>query len=136
MNEDKVQQLRRYRGLLAEILRQMQEIERCYSIAEKVTPSLCNVRFSPPDGSRIENAVEKIDTLRELLVAQLGELAERREQIERAVNSVPDERLRLLLRYRYIDGLTFEAMAERMGLSVRWVLKLHKKALEIIEVSP
>ena len=134
MNEEKIRWLKSYRGLLAEIQRLQREIERWRSIAEKVTPTLSTVRFTVPDGSRIENAVEKIDTLRDSLAAKLDELIGRRLQIEQMIDAVEDDRLRQLLRYRYIDGMTFEAIAEKMHYSPRWVLKLHKKALEFVSV--
>ena len=134
MNDEKIRWLKSYRGLLAEIQRLQREIERWRSIAEKVTPTLSAVRFTVPDGSRIENAVEKIDTLRGSMAAKLDELIERRIQIERAIDAVEDDRLRLLLRYRYIDGMTFDAVAHEMGLSALWVQKLHKNAIEFIEV--
>ena len=132
MNEEKIRWLKSYRGLLAEIERTRREIERWRSIAEKVTPTLSTVRFTVPDGSRIENAVEKIDTLRDSMAAKMDELIGRRIQIEQAIESVEDDRLRRLLRYRYIDGMTFEAIACEMGLSRQWVHRLHHEALKLL----
>lgn len=133
MNEEKIRWLKSYRGLLAEIQRLQREIERWRSIAEKVTPTLSAVRFTVPDGSRIENAVEKMDTLRDSLAAKLDELIGRRIQIEQAIGAVEDDRLRLLLRYRYIDGMTYEAIAEKIGVSTKWVQRSHKKSLLVLD---
>ena len=135
MNEDKIRWLKSYRGLIAEMQRLQREIERWRSIAEKVTPTLSAVRFTAPNGSRIENRVEKIDTLRDSLAAKMDELIRLRIQIEQAVEAVPDDRLRLLLRYRYIDGMTFEKIAEKMNLSYQWVSKLHGDALEQVQIN-
>ena len=135
MNEDKIRWLKSYRGLIAEMQRLQREIERWRSIAEKVTPTLSAVRFTAPNGSRIENMVEKIDTLRDSLAAKMDELIRLRIQIEQAVEAVPDDRLRLLLRYRYIDGMTFEKIAEKMNLSYQWVSKLHGDALEQVQIN-
>ena len=136
MNEEKIRWLKSYRGLLAEIQRLQREIERWRSIAEKVTPTLSAVRFTVPDGSRIENAVEKIDTLHTRFADALSALVDRRMAIETAVDAIPDERLRLILHYRYIDGMTFDAIAEKMCFSSKWTRKLHKSALEFLEVPP
>ena len=45
-----------------------------------------------------------------------------------------DRQLREVLELRYLDGATFEEIAEEMGLSVRHVLRLHGAALEKISV--
>ena len=55
-----------------------------------------------------------------------------REQVQKAIRSVKDQTLETLLEYRYIDGLTWEDLAEKMHYSYQWVCKLHGKALECI----
>lgn len=132
MNEEKIRWLKSYRGLVAEIERLQREIERWRSIAEKVTPSISAVRYTAPDGSRIENAIEKIDTLRDSLAAKLDELIGCRIQIEQAIDAVEDDRLRLLLRYRYIDGMTIEEAANEMGISRQWISVLQREALDML----
>lgn len=134
MDNAKIEQLRQYLMIQQEAQRLTQEIERWYSVAEKVTPSLTATRFTVPDGSRLENAIEQIDTLRDTLGDRLQDLIKCRRQIEFAIESVSDPRLRMLLRYRYIDGMTWEALAGKMGISPQWAQKLHKIALELMTV--
>lgn len=122
-------ELREYRVLCAEERRLLDEIARWRSAAERVTPTLAGVRFTRADGGRIEMAVEKMDTLRACLAARLTELADRRRRIEQAITALDDARLAHLIRLRYIDGLTFEVIAARMGLSYQWTHKLHRDAL-------
>lgn len=136
MNEEKIRWLKSYRGLLAEIQRLQREIERWRSIAEKVTPTLSAVRFTVPDGSRTENAVEKIDTLHTRFADALSALVDRRMAIETAVDAIPDERLRLVLHYRYIDGMHMEEIAERMRISDRNIRRIHAKAIEALTCPP
>lgn len=133
MNEEKIRWLKSYRGMVAEIQRLQREIERWHSIAEKVTQTFSAVRFTVPDGSRIETAVEKIDTLRDSLAAKLEDLIRRRIQIEHAIDAVEDDRLRQLLRYRYLDWMTFETISEKMGVSTKWVQRSHKKTLDVLD---
>lgn len=134
MNEEKTRGLKSYRGLVAEIQRLQREIERWRSIAEKVTPTLSAVRFTVPDGSRIENAVEHIDTLLDSLAAKLDELIGRRFQIEQTIDRVEDNQLRLLLRYRYIDGMTIEETANELGVSRQWISVLQREALNLLQL--
>ena len=63
------------------------------------------------------------------LYDRLLDAAAVRREIERAIASLGEERLRLLLEYRYIDGLTLEAAAERMHYSWRQAANLHRQAL-------
>ena len=54
-------------------------------------------------------------------------------ELDEAIESVPDARLRRLLKLRYIDFYTWEQIAEKMCYDLRWVHRLHKKALQTIE---
>ena len=69
--------------------------------------------------------VELLERYREKLV----ELRTAQLRIEKAIEPLsPDERM--LMRYRYIDGLTWEEVAVKMGYSWRQVHRIHAKALE------
>ena len=58
-----------------------------------------------------------------------------RKNMERAIQTVPDERLRLLLEYRYFDQLSWEELAEKMNYSYQHVFRLHKQALKALQVA-
>lgn len=52
-----------------------------------------------------------------------------------AIRQVEEPRLAELLELYYIDGFTWEQVAERMGyVDVRWVYVLHGRALKMFEV--
>lgn len=51
-----------------------------------------------------------------------------------AIRSVGEPRLAEVLELYYIDGLTWEQVAQRMGLDQRWVYRLHGKALLLVRV--
>lgn len=52
-----------------------------------------------------------------------------------AIRAVEEPRLAELLELYYIDGLTWEQVAERMGYQdVRWVYELHGRALQRVKV--
>lgn len=53
-----------------------------------------------------------------------------RDAIEHAIETLSDSRQRTVLRLRYLDGLKWEEVAERMCYCLQWVFKLHRKALE------
>ncbi len=56
-----------------------------------------------------------------------------RVETEKIINSVNDGELSALLKYRYIDHMTWEKIAEKMFYSLRTVKYKHKTALDKIK---
>ena len=56
------------------------------------------------------------------------------KEIQGAIERIVDPRLRHLLELRYVQGLTLEAVAERMEYSWRQVQRLHAQALDGLEI--
>ena len=50
------------------------------------------------------------------------------------IDAVEEARLREVLELYYIDGFTWEQVAQRMELDPRWVFRLHGKALLRVKV--
>lgn len=65
-----------------------------------------------------------------LLDRRVRELYAAKNEIIDKIGGVADPKLRVLLTERYINFKTWEKIAEDMGCDVRWVYKLHIKALE------
>lgn len=134
-NQEKKAYLLRYRDNEREIRRLQEEILRWESQSRKTTVSFGGAGGTGGNGEdRLQIAVEKIVRLQNRLTQQVIERVRLREQIEDAIASVEDERLRLLLRYRYIEGWTWEHIAVELLLDYRWVLRLHGKALECLTI--
>ena len=55
-----------------------------------------------------------------------------RHEIEQAIDSLEDTRHRLIMRLRYIDGMCWEDISEKVHYEYRWVLRLHRDALKIL----
>ena len=51
-----------------------------------------------------------------------------------AIRQVEEPRLAEVLELYYIDGFTWEQVAQRMALDLRWVYRLHGKALMCVRV--
>ncbi|WP_100304370.1 hypothetical protein [Lacrimispora celerecrescens] len=49
------------------------------------------------------------------------------------IEALEDEQEKRLLRYRYLRGWRWEAIADKMGYSLRQTFNIHKKALQNIE---
>lgn len=51
------------------------------------------------------------------------------------IETLEDEQEKRLMKYRYIRGYRWEAIADKMGYGIRQVFNIHKKALHKIESS-
>lgn len=71
----------------------------------------------------------------ERLNAELKELEQKREEIRGAIERIENKDERMLLLYRYIQGLKWTAICAEMHVSLSTVKRWHKNALKIIEIS-
>ncbi|MEG1965618.1 MAG: DUF1492 domain-containing protein [Oscillospiraceae bacterium] len=101
----------------------------------KCTSSLSQQISGGSREDKIQTAVEMIDSLRDEIKEQIQNLILEKQKLDNAINSVEDNTLQLLLEYRYIDGLKFENIAEKMSYSWRWILNLHGKALDELKIT-
>lgn len=131
-NQDKIKYLRGYRNNEREIERLREEIVQAKALSKKVTVSFDGVGGSNGE-DKLQVAVERIISLQNGLTAQVIRRVNLRKGIECAIQTVDDERLQQLLKYRYINGLTWESIAVCMHYSWQHLHKLHRKALDAIE---
>ena len=86
--------------------------------------------------SKIETLeAQHLPALKRYYEGKLTELAQEQLAIEQAIDSLgPVERM--LMRYYYIDGLTWEEVSERICYSWAQTHRLHTAAIEQIEDQP
>ena len=84
-------------------------------------------------GGTVENRMEKqiaeIVDLENDIKKEIGEYRLLRDEVKKAIDLQEDEDERLLLKLRYIEGATWEDIAEKMDYSTRHIYRLHKVAL-------
>jgi len=134
-NKDKIKYLKRYITLDREIDRKLKEVDCWRAKLSRLTP----VYSSQPKGggtiySRTEEIIIKIADMEEAINADIDKLIDLKQKIERVIESVPDDKERLLLKYRYLDGKTFEWIAAEMNYHWRSVHKIHISALSKINL--
>lgn len=134
-NEQKIRYLSRYRRLNQRIDRLLEEQSRWREEAMRITPVLSPVPGGGGSGSPIERPMDKVLEIDVEINREIDELQIVRQEIRAALNQLEDENLGLLMEYRYIDGLTWERIAEKMDYSRQWVFRLHGKALQKIELA-
>lgn len=77
--------------------------------------------------------IEQLEELSQIYEERKAKLVDTQIAIERAISSLPSE-LRLLMRYRYIDGLKWEEVNERLNISHMTSVRMHKSALKKLEI--
>jgi len=89
--------------------------------------------------SSLQKYIEALEDLSELYEDKKSELMKTQIAIERAIFSLPPE-LSLLMRYRYIDGMKWEEVNQKIGevygkesISEPTSKRLHNKALKRLQ---
>lgn len=99
---------------------------------ERITPQLDGM----PHGS---DGKDKMATLTATIVDLEEKLDKRRvncevemQRAETVIDTLPDQQ-RLIMRLRYIDGLTWRQVSEKSNYDKRHCIRIHKRALERIK---
>lgn len=67
------------------------------------------------------------------LILEKDELIKEMDETRRLVYSIKDTKLRCILCYRYLDGMTIEQVADEMNYSAHHVWKMLRDALSELE---
>ena len=126
------ERLRNYLDLKREQAQLQQQLETIEAaLYSPKTQRLTGMPSAPSHGNAVENMADKHLELQDRYRAKLAELAAEQLAIEQAIETLePTDRM--LLRYRYIEGLPWEEVCVRMSYSWRQTHRLHSKALEAL----
>ena len=130
--------LSQYRNLDIEIDSLVLERERLYSLATTRGGSVID---GTPKGAKSDNAapyehiLDRIMAIDDIVNKRIDRLIAIRHEINAAINGVKDDRLRTLLRLRYINGHTFEQIAVDMDYSYMHICRLHGDALRVVKIN-
>lgn len=108
----------------------LEQIDRLRSLAEKITTTLTGMPHATGTSNRVEYCIGKIMELEREVTSDIDKLIDMKSEIRKMIESVKDNRYRLLLEYRYLNNFTWERIAEEMIYEVRWVYELHGHALK------
>lgn len=111
----------------------IQQIAVLEAQVTKVTASLSGMPHNPNSGSSaMETAIAKLLDLKAELDQDVARLMALKQEIAGVVKAVPDVRLQMLLELRYLCFQPWDKIAEEMHCDIRWVYRLHNKALEAV----
>lgn len=126
------ERLRKYQEIKRErvqLQQRLEEVEAALYSPKAQPPTGMPFSVSKPEGSALENLSNYHMELQERYRAKLDELAAEQLEIEKAIEPL-DAVFRMLLRYRYIDGLKWEEVCIKMNYSWRQTHYLHGRALQ------
>lgn len=130
-----------------EYLRQAYRIDRKIKLDAEKLAAACSALYGKTarydsDGSKpvsrgnaTESAVLRVMELEERLNSEIDELTEKRQEIEQAVNAVPDEVQREVLTRRYLLYQKWEVIAWEMGYTKRRIFQIQGDALKNISLN-
>lgn len=130
-NKEKCRYLNQYRIMHIEIDQITKELQRWQDLATRISPSYSDM---PHGGGsdKVQTATVEVAELTDKLNQKLHQAIMVQENIKKLLESLDDIKLRQLMFYRYINGMRWEEIAVRMDFNYRWVLRLHRKALNQI----
>lgn len=124
-------ELQRYRDLLKEKADLQERILRRESAIKSAAVQVLTgmPRTEGGDSDKIGRAVTQLDSLKEIYTRKLREIEEELARIEREIERLePIERR--LVRYRYIDGLSWEKICVKLNYSWATLHRMHAKILK------
>lgn len=87
------------------------------------------------DGSAsFTKTVDKIADLEAEINREIDRYVDLKKEIRRVIDDVSDMDKKMCLRYRYIEFMTWEEIAEKMNYSVMQVTRIHGRALKCVKI--
>ncbi len=125
--------LRRVRGIDRRIEREEEELTR---LRAKVEAGRMSDLTGMPRGGASDwtDTVHALIELERRVNARIREMCQVKGRAIDMIDRVEDGRYRELLDCYYIKGMTWEQVAHEMHLDLRWVYRLHGRALRAVRI--
>lgn len=115
----------------------LEEIERLKGLRFKLSGSNLKTDFvqsSKSNNAPFEKCVEKLIDLQNELCSEVEELINFKNDINHLIETIENEDEKLVLKYRYIQNLTWEEIGRKLHADRTTLYRWHKKAIEKIKV--
>lgn len=120
--------------LTKQIEANMDEIASLRTLLCKITPLYTNMPSGSHGGNRTEDVIAKIVDLEADIRRDTEKLIRRVEEIRTVIDTVDDERCRVVLTKRYLTYMKWENIAYEMNYSVKQIFRFHEKALKKVRL--
>lgn len=120
------ERLRQYRDLVLEQKKLKEDIEKLRAKCEGGTAILSDM---PRGGVPPDYVTELVDAIRKMVQLEASIHSEI-VIIEKFISTITESRIRLIFRYRYVDGVKWEKIADNMNYNVSHIRRLHDDYLK------
>lgn len=145
-SQEKKQYLLKYQYLTQEVDRLSDERAQVLARAQKITPTLSDMPKSQSGANRLELAVEDIVENTDKLAEKIREMLHAKEEIEQVIDSLEDDTLREIMKYRYINMMTWNKVCytlyhdkddfiDKFDSYLRKLYRKHGNALESLSLN-
>ena len=109
----------------------IRQVDALNNLAANATSALSGMPHDPNHGrSTMADCVAKIVDLQTEINADIDELVDLKREILETIKSLHNVEFQTILERRYLCFETWEKIAADMGYDLRWLFRLHGKALE------
>jgi DNA-directed RNA polymerase specialized sigma24 family protein len=124
--------LNQARHLDALINCRLREIDYWKDLSSGVSGSSFEPHYNPnrPTEAPFVRCLEKIDEIQRSVEEKVAYLIKLRDEINSRIDMLDNREEQLLLRYRYLDGCTWEKIGQMLNVSLRTVHRIHGMALQ------
>ena len=111
-----------------------EQIEHYRSMVNNCTATYSDSPKSTTSNYKLEECTQKIMELQEELCSAMVDLVDVTCEISRAIQKIENYDYQNLLVKRYVLGQSWEKIAEDLGFALRYIHKLHGRALQEIKI--
>ena len=113
----------------------IEQVASLNDLATKCTSTLTGMPRNPNRASStMADAVGKIIGLHNEINRDIDRLVDLKREIVTVIKAIENPEYQTLLEKRYLCFLTWEKIAVDMGYDLRWLYRIHKRALDEIRV--
>lgn len=113
----------------------LEQIQLLNDLAAKATATYSDMPGSPNRNiHKMEDVLVKIIDIKTEIHADMLELVDLKKETMDCIKQVDDPELQLILELRYLNYVGWEQIAGDLGYGIDNVFRLHRKALDFIEV--
>ena len=118
----------------ARINSKIRQVDALNDLATNATSALTGMPHNPNHGrSTMADCVAKIVDLQTEINADIDELVDLKREIVQTIKRLKDMEFQTILERRYLVFESWEKIAAGMGYDLRYLLKLHGRALEEVQ---
>lgn len=114
----------------------IEQVSALNNMATKATSTISDMPGSATRNiHRMEDVIVKIIDLQNEINADIDELVDFKAEVMSVIKSIDNLEYQTLLELRYLCFKPWEQIAIEMGYSINNVFKMHRKAIELLEMS-